>query len=107
MNVQTNKAGTFSFWGLGGLSDISFQAAEEEGDNLFTNYETNVTSESNTGILGFNHKYFFNDKTSLIISLAFSATESINTQEEIIQPNSSTFERTFNGNTTQIKSAIN
>ena len=107
VNVPTKKAGTFSFWGLGGLSDISFQAAEEEGDNLFTDDETNVTSESNTGILGFNHKYFFNYKTSSMISLAFSATESINTTEEIIQPNSSTFESTFNGKMTQIKSTIN
>ena len=107
VNVPTKKAGTFSFWGLGGLSDISFQAAEEEGDNLFTDDETNVTSESNTGILGFNHKYFFNYKTSSMISLAFSATESINTTEEIIQPNSSTFESTFNGKRTQIKSTIN
>lgn len=106
VNIPTKKAGTFSFWGLGGLSDISFRA-DDESDDLYSASGENLDSESKTGILGFNHKYFFNEKTSSNISLALSATESINTREEIIKPNSDAFEKIFNGNMAQEKATIN
>ena len=108
VNIPTKKAGIFSLWGLGGLSDISFQAIDESDDLYSSSGEnTNSKSKSNTGILGFNHQYFFNEKTSSTIALALSATESINTREEIIQQNSDVFEKIFNGNMKQIKATIN
>ncbi|MFK7756129.1 MAG: carboxypeptidase regulatory-like domain-containing protein [Flavobacteriales bacterium] len=77
-NVPTEKAGRFVLWGLLGKSAINFDYAPEE-ENLFT--EVGQIEESqykgSTGIIGFSHLYFFNEKTSS--KLAITATGTQNT----------------------------
>ena len=106
ISVPTKKLGSFYLWGLGGISDISF-LADDKKTNLYSAAGSNLSSGSNTGILGFNHKYYFNKKTSSTISLALSGTESKSTTEEIILPGSNQFEKTFDANSNQVKTTVN
>lgn len=80
INVPTEKAGRFSFWGLGGLSNISF---EDSGSNIYTDASGKIDSGSKTGILGFSHLYFFNSNTFSKLSLSFAASNSLNTASSV------------------------
>ncbi|MEL6986246.1 MAG: TonB-dependent receptor [Bacteroidota bacterium] len=106
LNIPTKKAGVFSLWGLGGISDITFEA-DPGADNLFSNDDENLTSGTNTGIIGLTHTYFFNDKTSSNLSIAYSATVNDTWLEELISPMDSIFEKTFSTKNQQKKLAVN
>lgn len=85
VNIPTKNAGTFSLFGLGGESHITFPYDDE--DNLYaTNDGTqrNRTSRSLTGITGLTHAYFFNPKTSGKLTLAVSGVHS-DYQEQIVK----------------------
>lgn len=105
INIPTKKAGRFSIWGLGGISDISF-LADDESDNFNANNE-NLTSGTTTGILGINHKYFFNNKTFSTISIATSGTKNRNTTEGVNPSNPEQFQKIYEGNSNQNKTTIN
>jgi hypothetical protein len=77
VNVPTEKAGTFSFFGLGGESHIKFDAIDE--DNLYTTNDGSLRERnfrSLTGMTGATHTYFFNPNTSGKIMLAVSGFDS-------------------------------
>ncbi len=76
LNIPTEKAGRFVFWGLGGVSDISFEYEPTES-NLFNDDEEESQYSGYTGMAGFSHTYFFNEKTSS--KLAVTASSSGNT----------------------------
>ncbi|MFK7936177.1 MAG: carboxypeptidase-like regulatory domain-containing protein [Saprospiraceae bacterium] len=82
VNIPTSKAGKFSVWGLGGISDIFFAAEPEEG-NLYSAGDENLRSGTNTGILGFNHFYFFNQRLSSSFSLLAARSDNQTFIEEI------------------------
>ncbi len=105
LNIPTEKAGRFSVWGLGGISDIRFSA--DNNNNLFSANNENLISSTTTGILGINHKYFFNSKTSSTVSIAYSSSKNRNTREGIIPSNSEQFQKIFDGNSRQNKTTIN
>lgn len=106
LNIPTEKAGTFSIWGIGGISDISF-LADDESDNLYSANNENLYSGSTTGILGANHKYFFNDKTSSTVSIALSKSKNRNTRETILPSNPDQFQTIYDGNNEQQKTTVN
>src|SRR5689334_1087808 len=65
VNMPTRKAGTFSWFGLGGESHINFPAKEE--DNLYASNDGTLRDrkfKSLTGVTGLTHTYFFNPTTS-------------------------------------------
>lgn len=82
VNIPTRKAGTFSWFGLGGESHIQFEATDE--DNL---YSTNDGSQRNrnfkslTGVTGLTHTCFFNPGTSGKLTLAVSGFDSKYTED--------------------------
>ncbi len=106
VNIPTEKAGRFSFFGLGGISDIQFTDEPDE-DNLFTEGDENLRSQSKTGIIGMSHLYFFNEKTSSQLTFMLSGTENKTLQEEIRDTSSTIFERTFVSSNFQDKFGIN
>jgi len=106
LNIPTEKSGVFSIWGLGGISDISF-LADEESDNLYSANNENLNSGSTTGILGANHKYFFNNKTSSTVSIALSKSKNRNTREKNSTSNPDQFQTIYDGNSEQQKTTIN
>ena len=107
LDIPTKNAGRFSFWGLGGISDITFLASENGEGNLYSASDENTISGSTTRIFGMNHKYFFNERTSSAVSLASSKAKNRNTIETESPTNPNQFEQTFDGNSTQIKTTIN
>ncbi len=73
INVPTEKAGRFTFWGVTGNSDITFEPEEdEENTNLFSGDNEYAEFESATSFGGISHTYFFNDKTYSKVHLAYS-----------------------------------
>ena len=77
VNIPTAKAGTFSWFGLGGESHIKFDAIDE--DNLYSTDDGSLRERnfrSLTGVTGLTHTYFFNSNTSGKIILAVSGFES-------------------------------
>ena len=106
-NVPTEKAGKFTLWGLGGVSAIDFSYEPEE-ENLFA--EVGVIQESqytgSTGMVGFSHLYFFNERTSSKLSVTASGTQNtFGVQEaEVID---SPFEEVYAQDSYQNKIGVN
>ncbi len=66
LHLPTEKAGTFSFWGLGGLSRDTDLAVPEEGDNFNSNFRSGM------GVAGLSHIYFLNKDTFIESKLTSS-----------------------------------
>lgn len=85
LNIPTKKAGTFTWFGLGGESHIDFPA--EEDDNLYSSNDGTLRDRyfrSLTGVTGLTHTYFFNPNTSGKLVLAVSGFDS-KYEEEIVE----------------------
>ncbi len=65
LNLPTEKAGRFSLFGFGGVSDIAFLSSEKEVDAeaVFGDDGLDQVFKSNTGMVGLNHTYFFDENT--------------------------------------------
>lgn len=72
LNFPTKKSGTFSLFGIGGVSRIEFLGSELEEGDLFSERSEDVTFKSGTGIVGLSHKYFLNEKASIKTNVAVS-----------------------------------
>ena len=58
IDIPTKKAGHFSLFGIGGLSDAAFPANEVNPDDIFASQGQNFTIHTQLGMLGFTHKKF-------------------------------------------------
>ncbi|MDP4261113.1 MAG: TonB-dependent receptor [Bacteroidota bacterium] len=77
VNIPTRKAGTFSWFGLGGESHIKFDAIDK--DNLYSTNDGSLRDRnfhSSTGVTGLTHTYFFNSTASGKLMLAVSGLDS-------------------------------
>lgn len=75
-NFPTNKAGIFSFWGIGGSSVIKLLDSEKNnGDWAFSGMGTDLYYGSKMGASGVSNLHFFDTKTSGKISLALSGAQ--------------------------------
>lgn len=74
--VSTQKAGVFTFFGLGGLSSISFVTEDEDNEDLILE---DGTQKSKLGVSGIKHFIPFGDKTYLksTVSFGFNSSEII------------------------------
>jgi hypothetical protein len=77
VDLPTEKAGRFTFFGVGGSSFIDFKASEAGESNLYNDGRQNQQFQSSTGIAGLTHTYFFNEKTygKLILAATTGGTE--------------------------------
>jgi hypothetical protein len=73
--LPTKKAGYFTLFGFGGLSDQKYHVTNDsaEWEHFYERYGGNY--ESNTGVAGFTHSYLFGSKAYLKSALAFSTTQ--------------------------------
>lgn len=76
INVPTKKAGKFSFFGVGGLSNIEFLDSESNDENLFSGTGEDSYAGSDMGVVGMSHTYFFNTSTYGKLTLAASGWNS-------------------------------
>ncbi len=79
INVPTKKAGIFSLYGIGGVSDIAFLDSEadttqEQGTDLYGQDGFDNTSDFGLGILGFNHRYFIDKNTYTKFGISFNGS---------------------------------
>jgi hypothetical protein len=75
INVPTNKAGTFSLFGLGGLSSINLLGSALDLKNtntLYGNENQNIYNRVQTGIVGFSHTYFITPRSFFRTTIAAS-----------------------------------
>jgi hypothetical protein len=77
VDLPTEKAGRFTFFGVGGNSFIDFKGEESGEDNLYNDGKENQQFTSSTGIAGMTHTLFFNEKSygKLIIAATTGGTE--------------------------------
>ncbi|MBI4946639.1 MAG: TonB-dependent receptor [Bacteroidetes bacterium] len=76
INIPTAKSGVFSFWGIGGISNISLLDSEKDStDWSFTGVGEDLRFGSKMGATGLSHLYFFNDKISGKLNLSVSGTQ--------------------------------
>lgn len=77
ISIPTKKAGVFTLFGLGGESNIKFDAIDN--DNLYATNDGSLRERkfnSLTGVVGLTHTYFFTPNTSGKIILAASGFDS-------------------------------
>ncbi len=76
LNIPTSKAGTFSLFGLGGMSFIKLYDSEKKPDTdvaySIGGYDTYFGSDM--GVMGLSHLYFFNKNINLKTAVSFYGT---------------------------------
>jgi hypothetical protein len=73
--LPTQKAGYFTLFGFGGLSDQKYHVINDslQWEHFYDRYGGNY--ESNTGVAGFTHSYLFGSKAYLKSALSLSTTQ--------------------------------
>jgi hypothetical protein len=105
-NIPTEKAGRFSVWGLGGVSNITF-GDDPNDNNLYSNGDGELFASADTKMIGMSHLYFFDKNTSSNLAVSYSSAQSFNTFEEIRDASMQVFDRVFTSRNTQNKLGIN
>ncbi len=110
VELPTKKAGKFTFFGIGGLSNIDFfdskLNATAKGTNFYNDGTQDVQFRSNMGVAGISHTYFINDKTSTKLVLAASGTEQPVIVDTIYRPQIRT-QRSFQANNATNRITLN
>lgn len=74
LNIPTEKAGTFTVFGLGGLSHVEVRGNDTDSTDLFSEPGDNTFFKSNSGVIGISNTMFLNNTTFSRIGLAVSGT---------------------------------
>ncbi|MCP4438986.1 MAG: TonB-dependent receptor [Aureispira sp.] len=69
LNFKTSKAGTFSLFGIGGLSNIGLLNEEIADDDPFAERNINLYVTAHQGMLGLKHKKFLSGRTFIQTTL--------------------------------------
>jgi len=86
VNVPTRRAGSFSWFGLGGESHIDFNAGNQGSLYLRNGSARDRFYQSLTGVTGFSHQYFFNPNTSGKLTFAVSGFQFL-ADEDLVELN--------------------
>lgn len=73
--IPTNKAGKFTLFGVGGLSNIDFKGDIKDTANFYNDPYSNLYFKSNSGVAGASHTYFLSNNTSLRTVAAVTGTQ--------------------------------
>jgi hypothetical protein len=74
INIPTEKAGTFTVFGLGGLSHVEVRGNDTDSTDLYSEPGDNTFFKSNSGVIGISNTMFLNNTTFSRIGLAVSGT---------------------------------
>ncbi len=76
INIPTQKAGIFTFWGIGGKSSISIMdSKKKKGDWSFTSNGEDLVYKAGMGATGISNTYFFKSNISGKLILSASASD--------------------------------
>lgn len=106
LNLPTEKAGRFTFFGIMGTSFIEFLAEDAGDNNLFSGDDENTRFTSNTAVIGATHTYFFNPNTYSKLVIAGSGVQTTGLIDSISPVDQSTH-RDFGMDRKQVKYAAN
>ncbi len=70
VELPTAKAGRFVLFGIGGKSSINFLGDIEDTANFYNDPYHDLYNATKMGVAGLKHTYFFNSKTSSVLTLA-------------------------------------
>ncbi len=76
LDFANGRYGKFSFFGIGGLSDIDFLGDEVDENDLFAEPGVDAYPRSKLGVIGMNHRYLIDDRTYLRTTIATSTAQS-------------------------------
>lgn len=77
IDLPTKKAGRFSLFGLGGISNIDLLGSDEDSpdpNDAFGDINQDLRFKSGTGVIGLKHLFYFDEKTYSEFTLAVSGT---------------------------------
>lgn len=99
LNFPTSKAGIFSIFGIGGLSNMKIAVKDEDAEDggAYTSEvldKTKVNYGSDMGVIGLSHKYFFNNTLKLNTNITVSGCRSINDVDSL--KDDGNFQRYYN-----------
>ncbi|MEZ4983024.1 MAG: TonB-dependent receptor [Saprospiraceae bacterium] len=75
LDFANGKAGKFTLFGIGGLSDIDFLHDEVEEDDLFAAPDEDAFAKSRFGVVGLRHNFILDDNTYLRTVIAGSTSQ--------------------------------
>ena len=75
IDFANGKAGKFSIFAIGGLSDIAFLHDEVDENDLFANPDEDAYAKSRFGVLGVKHNLLLSDRTYLRTILSTSTSQ--------------------------------
>lgn len=75
ISVPTRKAGKFTLFGVGGLSNISFRGDIADTLNFYNDPYQNLDFKSNSGVTGISNTYFINNSLSNKVTVATSGQQ--------------------------------
>ncbi|MEL6866895.1 MAG: TonB-dependent receptor, partial [Bacteroidota bacterium] len=84
VDLPSSKAGKFSIFGIGGLSDIDFLGAEIDETDLFADPNEDAYVESRLGILGVRHNYILGKQAYIRTVISTSTAQNSYIQDNIL-----------------------
>ncbi|MCG6187420.1 TonB-dependent receptor [Maribellus maritimus] len=99
----TEKLGTFSIFGLGGIDDIKV-GAENSTDQFNPIENTDLTNQTKMGVAGLTHKILFGEKSNLLTSFSYSGQKSNISLDSIMPDN--TQELYYSSNTVEQQASM-
>ncbi|MEM8897570.1 MAG: TonB-dependent receptor [Bacteroidota bacterium] len=84
VDLGNSKAGRFSIFGIGGLSDIAFLADEIDEDDLFANPNEDAFAESRFGVIGVRHNILLNQNAYLRTVVSASTSQNDFNQDNFL-----------------------
>jgi hypothetical protein len=83
MNFPTDKAGTFSLWGFGGIDNISMGAISDSTKWQWSQSRTEFSHRFNFGAIGLSHKYILGKNSFINTTLEASDISSFENKKEL------------------------
>ncbi|MDP2387297.1 MAG: TonB-dependent receptor [Bacteroidota bacterium] len=78
MDFPTKKAGKFSIWGIGGISNINMLSKDQSKENNLYGYSgRDIYYKSNVGASGISHVYILNSSSYIKSNIGVSAQQNI------------------------------
>jgi hypothetical protein len=81
--LPTKKAGTFTLFGIAGKSSIDFKGDLKDTINFYNDPYHDLYNATKMGLLGLRHTYFFNNNTSLMLTVAGTGSNVITRQDSL------------------------
>lgn len=91
IDIPTKKAGHFSFFGIGGISDVNFLANEYQASDIFATKDVNVYTETQMSLMGLSHKKFIGEKNYLKTTVSY-LFENYESDKDSLTPTNNTLD---------------